>query len=257
MKLIGKKSVRGNRARVLAAMTGLMIVPALAYGQSQDAGKGEDQWKFTMAPYLMVPWMDGTAALRGQEIKVNVAPSEIFSHLQFGAMGYFEARKSKWGIGADAVYMALGTTVDRPQANVDFNQGGYAFTAIREISSKVDFLAGARWNVLQGKFELKAPVQATVEQTKQWVDPIVGFKVKQSLGGRWQFSMQGDVGGFGAASKFAWQLLPMVGTNVGKRSTLGIGYRVLGMNYSSGSADKLFRYDVITQALVIGAAMHF
>lgn len=246
------------RWRALTTVALLAAIPPPALAQSQTgSGKSAEEWNFTLAPYLMVPWMDGTTALRGQEIKVNVGPSEIFSNLQFGVMGYFEARKSRWAVGADAVYMALGATVDRPSANVDFNQGAYAFTAIRELNRKVDFLAGVRWNVLQGKFELKAPIQSTVEQTKQWIDPIVGLRLRQSLGGHWHFTMQGDIGGFSAGSKFAWQLFPVVGVDVGKRTTIGIGYRVLGMNYSTGSQNTLFKYDVITQGFVFGAALHF
>jgi hypothetical protein len=60
--------------------------------------------------------MDGTAAIRGRDHEVDVSPGQIFNNLQFGAMGYFEARKDKWGTGVDAVYMALGTDIDRPSA---------------------------------------------------------------------------------------------------------------------------------------------
>jgi len=243
---------------ILAAPLLLSIITSPAPAQTQtSSGKSSDQWNFTLAPYLMVPWMDGTTALRGHEVDVNVAPSEIFSNLQFGVMGYFEARKSKWAVGVDAVYMALGATVDKPPVNVDFNQGAYTFTGMRQLNSKVDFLFGARWNVLQGKLEFKGPVLDTYEQTKQWVDPIVGLRLRQSLGGRWHFTMQGDIGGFGAGSKFAWQLFPVVGADVGKRTTLGIGYRVLGADYHTGTGTNLFKYDVITQAFVLGAAFHF
>jgi hypothetical protein len=238
-------------------MLALVASPALAQSQS-SSGKSADQWQFTMAPYFMLPWMNGTSAVRGHEVKVDVGPGDIFDTLQFGVMGYFEARKAKWGIGADVVYMALGTDTDQPSANVDFNQGAYAFTGLRQLNEKVDLLFGARWNVLQGKLDFKGPlVQGTFKDTKQWVDPIVGLKFKQRLGGRLHFSMQADIGGFGAGSDFAWQLLPLIGTDVGKRGTLGFGYRVLGMDYSTGSGNQLFKYDVITQAFVLGAAFHF
>jgi hypothetical protein len=66
--------------------------PALAQSQG---GKGPDDWKFTAAPYLMIPWMNGTVAVRGRDVDVNVGPGDIFSHLQFGVMGSFEARKAR------------------------------------------------------------------------------------------------------------------------------------------------------------------
>ena len=243
----------------------LTVTASSSLAQSPGSGgKGPDEWQFTLAPYLMVPWMNGETAVRGKEVEVDVGPSQIFSNLQFGVMGYFEARKSKWGVGVDAVYMALGATVDRvpllgdrATADVDFNQGAYTFMGLRQLNSKVDFLAGARWNVLQGRIGLKGPLQTTVEETKQWVDPIVGLKLRQSLGGRWSFTMEGDIGGFGAGSKFAWQLFPTLGVDVGKRATLKVGYRVLSMDYENGSGATLFKYDVVTQAFVLGAAFHF
>ena len=243
---------------IRATLLLLAIISSPAAAQTQTSSqKSSDQWNFTLAPYLMFPWMDGTTALRGHELDVDVAPSEVFSNLQFGVMGYFEARKSKWAVGVDAIYMALGTTVDRPPVNVDFDQGAYTFMGMRQLNGKVDFLFGARWNVLQGKLEFKGPVLDTYKQTKQWVDPIVGFKLRQSLGGRKHFTMEADIGGFGAGSKFAWQLFPVVGVDVGKRTTLGVGYRVLGIDYKTGSGTGLFKYDVITQAFVLGAALHF
>jgi hypothetical protein len=201
--------------------------------------------------------MDGTTAVRGREVEVNMAPSDILSNFQFGAMGYFEARKAKWAVGIDAIYMALGTTVDQPPVDVDFNQGAYTFTGLRQLNEKVDFLFGARWNVLQGKLGFKGPQATEVKQTKQWVDPIVGVKLRQPLRGKWHFAMQADIGGFGAGSDFSWHLFPMVGVDVGKRATLGMGYRVLGADYKTGSQNTLFKYDVITQAFVLGAAFHY
>jgi hypothetical protein len=238
----------------------ILLLPIAAFpllAHPQSSGASSDQWKITVAPYLMLPWMDGTAAVRGREVGINMAPSDILSNLQFSAMGAFEARKAKWAIGADAVYMALGTTIDKPPADIDFNQGAYTFAGLRQLNDKVDFVFGARWNVLQGRLGFKGPLETTVNQTKQWVDPIVGIKLRQPLGGKWHFTMQGDIGGFGAGSDFAWHLFPVVGVDVGKRTTLGMGYRVLGADYKSGSGNTLFKYDVITQAFVLGAAFHF
>jgi hypothetical protein len=243
----------------LAALVLLSVITSPALAQSQRrSGKSADEWTFTLAPYLMLPWMNGTTAIRGQELEVNISPSDIFDNLQFSVMGYFEARKSRWGLNVDAVYMALGTDAAKPSANVDFNQGAYTFTGLRQLNEKVDFVFGARWNVLQGKLDFKGPLLlGTFKDTKQWVDPIVGLKLKQSLGGKWHFAMQADIGGFGAGSDFAWHLFPVIGVDVGKRATLGVGYRVIGMDYTTGSGNQLFKYDVITQSFVLGAAFSF
>jgi hypothetical protein len=244
---------------ILATIAFFSIVtfPALAQSQSGSA-TNSDEWQFTAAPYVLVPWMDGQVAVRGRDHEVDVSPGQIFDNLQFGAMGYFEARKAKWGVGVDAVYMALGTNIDRPSANVDFNQGAYTFMGLRQLNEKVDFIFGARWNVLQGKLDFKEPpLQGIFEETKQWVNPIVGLKLKQRLGGPCSFTFEGDIGGFGAGSDFAWNLFPTIGIDVSKRAAIKIGYRVLSEDYDTGSDNQYFKYDVITQAMVFGMSFDF
>jgi hypothetical protein len=145
-----------------------------------------------------------------------------------------------------------------PAANVDVDQGTFTFTGMRRLKDNVDLVFGARWNALAGQLDFKGPVLAgTFNQTKHWVNPIVGLKIDQSLGGRYRFVMEGDIGGLGAGSDFAWHLFPMFGIDVGKRTTLGIGYRVLSEDYETGSGNERFQYDVVTQAFMLGARMHF
>jgi hypothetical protein len=241
-------------------MAALIAAPTVC---GQTAGGSNDEWKFKLVPYLVLPWMDGKTAVRGREVDVNVGAGDIFSNLQFGAMGYFEARKGAWGFGVDAMYMALGTTIDPnlgrdlPSVDVDFNQGAYQFTGFRVLHENVDLTFGARWNVLSGRLGFKGPQAFTVEDTKQWVDPTVGLQIHQPLGGRFHFGLVADIGGFGAASKFAWQVFPTVGINVGKKARIGFGYRALGMDYETGSGDTLFRYNVITSGPVFGMALNF
>ncbi len=254
-----KRQLRFIMGAILATLVLMSVIPSPAFAQSpSSSGTSSDEWKFTLAPYLLFARMDGKTAIRGNEIEVDISAIDIFKNLQFGGMGYFEARKAQWGIGADAVYMALGTDVDQPSANLDFNQGAYTFMGLRQLNEKVDLIFGARWNVLQGKLDFKEPpLQGVFEATKQWVDPIVGLKLKQRLGGPWSFTFEGDIGGFGAGSDFAWQLWPVIGVDVGKRATLGIGYRILSLDYATGSEGQQFKYDVITQAIVLGAAFKF
>lgn len=222
-----------------------------------SSGAGSDRWEYVVAPYMLLPFMDGTSAVRGLEVKIDANPSDIFDNLQFGAMGYFGAQKGNWGFGVDALYMALGTTIDTPPANVDPNQGAITFMGTRRLNDKVDAVFGARWNFIQGKIEFTGPLNLTVEQTKHWVDPLVGLRLHHKAGERWRFTLQGDIGGFGAGSDFAWHLFPVVEAAVGKRASLAFGYRVLSMNYETGSGNELFRYDVITSGPVIGMTFRF
>jgi hypothetical protein len=241
----------------ILVLLSVMTSPALAQSGS-SGGTSSDGWKFTAAPYVLLPWMNGDVSIGSSQNEVNIGPGDILSNLQFAAMGYFEAHKGKWGAGVDAVYMALGTSTDQPSANIDLNQHAYSFIGLRRLNEKVDFVFGMRWNRISGKIDFKGPILlGTFEETKNWVNPIVGVKLKQPLTGRLNFGFEGDIGGFGAGSDFAWNLFPTIGIAVSKSVGLHVGYRVLSEDYDTGSGNQYFKYDVITQAMVIGMSFQF
>ena len=236
-------------AVVLSAVLG---APIAASAQSP----GSDKWNVTFAPYLMGAGMSGTTGIAGQEATIDASAGDIFSHLQFGAMAAVVARKGDWGFGGDFIWMALGATADTPPANVDANQGAFAFYGMRRLSPNAELTFGARWDVLQGKITFKGP-GTVLEQTKQWVDPIVGLNLATSGSGRMHARLYSEIGGFGAGSDFAWQLFPTVGVDLGKRAAFDFGYRWIGIDYDKGDGLSHFKYDVLTQGPVGGIVFRF
>jgi hypothetical protein len=195
--------------------------------------------------------------VRGVDVDVDVSASDIFSNLQFGAMGYVVARKGDWGVGGDFIWMALGATADRPPANVDADQGGFAFYGLRRIAEGADLTFGARVNFLQGRLKLKGPLQIEVEQDKTWVDPMVGVILRTPAKGRLGFKLYSEIGGFGIGSDLAWQIFPTVSIGLTDRASFDLGYRWLDMDYQDGEGNERFAYDVLTQGPVAGFAFRF
>jgi len=197
--------------------------------------------------------MSGTTTVRGVDVDVDLPASDIFSNLQFGAMGIAVARKGDWGFGTDLIWMALGTTVG--DTNVDFNQGAFAFYGLRQLSPAADVTFGLRVNTLQGELTFKGP-GVTRGQDKTWVDPIAGVTVRTPTK-RVQLRLYTEVGGFGAGSDFTWQVFPDLGVNLTRTASLEFGYRWLDINYATGEGNDEFRYDMLTQGPVIGFAFRF
>jgi hypothetical protein len=219
------------------------------------AQQGSDGWDVVVAPYLMGASMEGVTSLRGIEVDVDASASDIFSNLQFGAMGLVEAKKGSWGFGADAIWMALGTTVR--DINVDVNQGAFAFYGIRRLGAAADVNVGVRVNTLQGEFDFKQ-VGLRVAQDRTWVDPIVGLTLRTPAERRFQLRLYSEIGGFGVGSDFTWQFFPTIGIRLTRASALEFGYRWLDVDYESGSeANEPFAYDVLTQGPVLGVAFKF
>jgi hypothetical protein len=212
-----------------------------------------DEWQVYVAPYLMGAGMNGVTAVRGAEVDVDLSASDIFSNLQFGAMGLIVARKGGWGVGADLIWMALGTTVHN--TNVDFNQGAFAFYGLRELGPAADVTFGARINTLQGQLTFKGPgIEAS--QDKTWVDPIAGLTVRTAAEQPVQLRVYTEIGGFGLGSDLTWQVFPSVGIRLGPAS-LELGYRWLDLDYAPDEDAGGFKYDVLTQGPVLGLGFRF
>ena len=254
---------RGNKLLLRGAAL-LVIMAATIPVCAQTA---DNEWNFTIAPYLIIPGMSGTMGLRGVEADINASASDIFSNLKMGFNGYFAVQKGNWGFGTDIIYMALGGSND--YVEVDPSQGAFAFMGSRRLTPRLDLTFGVRWNVIRGRMEFNetlGPIlEGTVfEQTKQWVDPVVGIHWMQPLGKRWEFGLAANVGGFGLASKIAVDVFPTIQFQAWSWGWIGGGWRLLYVNYETGydegepvPGSDAFRYDVTTTGPVIGMSFRF
>lgn len=210
-------------------------------------------------PYLMGASMSGTQTIRGRDIDVDLSASDIFSNLEFGAMGALVARKGDWGFGTDVIWMALGAPAELGplSAEVDFDQGAFAFYGLRRLSASADLTFGLRVNHLAGKLAVGSPISLTVDQSETWVDPIVGLNLRSSLERRVFARVYTEIGGFGMGSTFAWQIFPTVGFNLGRRASIDAGYRWLDIDYENGEGNERFAYDTLSQGPVVGFTFRF
>src|SRR5438270_321396 len=74
---------------------------------SSTASVDENGWHFNLTPYLWFPGLSGTAGVRGHDVSVHASPGDLLSHFDIGLMGAFEARKKRWVIPVDFMWMKL------------------------------------------------------------------------------------------------------------------------------------------------------
>jgi len=74
----------------------------------------------------------------------------------------------------------------------------------------------------------------------------------------WRLMVKGDIGGFGIASDFTWNLQGGFAWDATDYLSLVFQYRVLSVDYSSGSVGtpERFTYDTITHGPLFGLAFH-
>jgi hypothetical protein len=236
----------------LSALLVALLLPVPAAAQAPP-----DTWKFTISPYLMGAAMSGTTTVRGIDVETDLSADDIFSNLEFGIMGIMTARKGNWGIGGDAIWMALGTSTSQPPATVDFNQGAFSFYGLRRLNDAAEVTFGMRVNVLQGSLKLDGPLGAAGDQDKVWVDPLVGLLLRTPGDRPVEFKVYSEIGGFGLGSDFAWQVFPTVSFRFGAHFLMDVGYRWIDMDYQAGDGNDRFGYNVLTQGPVLGFTFRF
>lgn len=221
--------------------------PALA----EDGG-----WQFIVQPYLMVPSMDGAAAVKGIDASVDVGGRDIFSKLNIGILGYVEVRNDRVGFALDANYMNLDANDDGAAVSANVAQTAVQPMIFYRVAQWFDLMAGARYNAVTLKLESDRPLFDGVRRRKDWVDPIVGFRFQAPLSGATGFSLLADIGGFGIGSDLALQVKPMLSFGSGS-ITFDAGYQLVYMDYESGSGADRFAYDVLAHGPVLGVTFRF
>ena len=237
----------------------LTAAPVVAEAQGTDTDNG---WKFRAAIYLWGAGIGGTTQ-RGDEIDIGF--SDITSNLDMAFMGTFVARKSKWSLAADAIYLDVsadkagtigGTSIpDNADAAVQgwvLNLNG-ARTVFTNHRASVDILVGARYLDAESKLTLSlgaaGPTGSVTDSASVW-DGVVGVKGNLNITEKWYLPYHFDVGT--GQSDFTWQGLAGVGYRF-KPVDVVLAYRHIYWDFKSDSA---FR-DLTFSGPVLGVVFKF
>jgi hypothetical protein len=232
----------------------------LSNASAQETNTAKDtSWHWLLSPYFLAPHMNGTETIRGVTADVDVSPDEIFEHLKFGAMLYTETHNDQWAIGLDAMYMNLGEdgTTFFGDVEARMKQTGIMLEGFRRISPFAEPMIGVTYNNLKGSLKGSGPLGVDVEESKTWVDPYVGVRFSTPGSGHWNASILAMIGGFGVGSDVAWQVYPKVVYRFSPKFGMGLAYRALAMDYTTGTGNQEFRYDLTTFGPQLGLEFRF
>lgn len=232
---------------------------------AQSSNSGD--WQFKLQPYSWLTGIEGTSGPIGFPTDIDAGFDEVFDVLEMAAAMQFEARKDRWGFIADAFYAELGDSGTLPgplqtNVDVDFTQFIGEFVVFYRVSeaplSFLDIYAGVRYNSIS--LDLKAtnsgtllPINASRSGDDSWTDPIIGLRSQWEINDNWYLAAKGDIGGFGAASDFTWNIQASVGYRFNDALSLEVGYRYFDTDYS----DSNFTYDIAQSGALIGLTYAF
>jgi hypothetical protein len=213
------------------------------------------KWNFLAELYLMFPNIQGNVGIGSQlTAPVDATPGDVFSHLQFGGMAYFEAKTDKWAISTDYVLMMLEQDISETEliksGTVEFTQSIWEVGGLYRIYKFIEVGVGGRLIYLPVSSEIVRnlfPIgseKLTGSHSKTFFDPIIIARVSTTIKDKWLLQARGDVGGFGVGSDFTWQVQGSVGYRFTKVFQMSLGYRILGIDYDKGEYQERFIFDV-------------
>ncbi|MBS0519496.1 MAG: hypothetical protein JSR90_12455 [Proteobacteria bacterium] len=215
-------------------------------------------------------------------------------------MGYAEADKGRFGMYGDLVWTQLGfargvasyrnplpglsltvngsaaATTDLTMAEVGglyeihrWPGGDGAFTAVdgllgfrywnNSVSASVDAIGTASYAPLG--ISASRSFGISLSNSMQWVDPVIGVRLRHQFTPLQSILVRGDIGGFGlGGNQFTWQALGVYsyGWKAGNVDLAAIiGYRAIGTRYSYGSGTDATGLDFVLHGPVIGFGVRF
>ena len=270
-----------NKRRIASTLLALAMT---ASGLPSTAGaEAFDGWQFQAVIYGYLPDIGGKttfpAGVGGSDI--NVDASTIIENLKFVFMGNIEARKDRWGLFTDLMYLDVGGSKSQSRdvgigrlqlpagvtadLNLDLKGTIWTLAGTYRISSDpsatFDVLAGARladvkqnlgWQFSADLGPLQPSRSGNSEVKVSVWDGIVGMKGRFAFGERreWVVPYYADVGT--GNSDLTWQVFGGIGYSFHWGDVIA-GWRYLDYKFKSGARVE----DLNFNGPLIGAAFRW
>jgi len=294
-----KHVLRTLAAIVMPAIVMPFLVAATAMGGEPGAGTPENRaaahgWSIYATPYGWLPFLKGDVTIAGRTANIDINPIEVLEHLErVPWMSYVEARKGPLAFYNDIFYANLGASVGAATTfgrvgtasatlGLDFEELVIELGGAYEVArwshgggaTALDVLAGARYWHQDMSLNLALSAGLNIDGLEivgnravasagsvDWVDPVVGARIRHRLAPGQELLLRGDVGGFGAGSKFSWNAVAAYSWVVTVRDGVVysglLGYRALDVDYEEGSGLDRYVYDVLQHGPVTGLTVRY
>ena len=247
-------------------ISAVLVIAALLCG-TPSARAGDDALHFSITPYLWLPSVDSKLDVKGVPVEFgkNIDSVDVLGKLDFALLVAGEARVGRFGLYYDVQTVKLSDdgSLRRGIANgyhysttLADSTLGLQFRVIDQPKFSLDALAGARVVYAEasvGINETRLTPKLNGDESKWWVDPIVGVKGSYRFNDKWALNGYADFGGFGTSSRYAYQLLGTVSYSFNDHIALQVGYRYWADNYENGA----FKFDTKLYGPVAGLTFSF
>jgi hypothetical protein len=237
-------------------------------------------FSYKIVLYGWVPGCNGHLTVRDRTARVDLSIAHswdlLIYDLDFVAIGQIEVNYGNFGMIFNGVYdkESPGTTIGHLNFNgglkttlldwlATYNLEGIATSLGLPSATRFELLAGVRYYALAASLTLsedRPPFRTiSVGGSKEWTDPIVGFRVRLPICDVMTAQFRGDVGGFDLpqASKFSWNIEATLEYSLSDRCSLLGGWRWLDVDRQRGSGISHFGFDALMSGPLAGLTIKF
>lgn len=230
-------------------------VPSLTKQATPDS-----EWHIAVAPYLYMTGLSGEVGARGRSFDVDLSFGDILSDFSIGLMGTVEARKKRFVILSDLIWLRLKEERENtpPAAFSSSEVRVKTFIWDPEIGYRVfesdrgffDVLGGFRMMSVGVAIDTTSGILPgfSAEQRKTWATPVGGFRGVVNVSEKVFLSTKFDIGG-GLGADFTTQIYAGGGFKLKPNMALIAGYRYLKTDYDD---DGGFLFDTSMNGMIVG-----
>ncbi|MHC5011593.1 MAG: hypothetical protein ACYTG6_11695 [Planctomycetota bacterium] len=236
------------------------------------------EWHLDLELYAFLPGITGDITIRGNNGEVDSTPADTIDNVD-KLDGYFAGQLGiqygQWRLNLSGFYTKIGDQIEidestagaTMEATMFYGSATLGYIISRDTLSdccppgpcpacvQYEVYAGARFYSVDGDFT--GPAGGTTSGTEDWIDPIFGGKITFDFDRHWSLVFQGDVGGFGVNSDFAWLGKAQVNYRFGRNFWLLLGFGALGIDYKTGSGATRFVWDLVNYGPYVGFGVGF
>ncbi|MGB5663004.1 hypothetical protein [Eudoraea sp.] len=264
-----------SKSIFLGLVLSIILTGNLLAQENETSASSEKKWSFLVEPYILFPNMKGDVGVRNlPNATIDASTNDIFGKLKMGFMINLEASNGTWAVGSDVLYMKLGTQKVRSRELINGSvvsasgelaakQTGWELMGLRRVTPWLEVGLGGLINSISSDLELTLPTVGggtttnSASKTKTWFDPMIIARIKSNNVKKFNYQFRGEIGGFGIGSDLAWQIQAYAGYRFSKLFEVTGGYRIISLDYESGSGQDRFLYDVDTSGPVIRLGFNF
>ncbi len=244
-----------------SALCGSMLLSTAA----QADGTLSDDWQYKAAIYLWGASIGGDTTVQSDaqdaisQADLGISFDNLLDNLDMAFMGSFEARKGKWSIITDLLYLdisagnrnKIGLPTEPPirlntRTKLDLSgwvlQAAGGYNLISDERSSFDVLVGARYfeldtgfsadlSLLNREREYKASASGSV------LDAFIGMKGSYALAPNWTVLYYADLGA--GQSDFTWQANGGISYKATKHVDVALTYRHLEWDIGGDGLDNM------------------